>query len=290
MQDIVISAVSNYEYDRLKIWVNSLNSCGFKGRKIMVCFNVSDDTIKKLNENDIEVFLTTDKRNATNDGFLYQENFSYQVPMVRHLVNWYFLKSLTDVRYVISTDCADVVFQSNPSEWLEKNLGNKKLNYGCEGLMYKNEEWGYQNISNTFGPIIQDYMKDTPIYNAGSMAGEFRTFVDFSLAVFVSVQNNREPMPDQAGVNLLLSLEPYKSITKFNEHDMNWACQCGTTVDPNKINAFRQNLLSPEPSFDYENGVVRNSKGEKYVLVHQYNRVPEWKKILEEKYGRLCNV
>lgn len=284
MQDIVVSAVSNYEYDKLRIWVNSLNSCGFNGRKIMICFNVSDDTVKQLNDNGIEVFLATDKRNSKNDGFLYQENFSFQVPTVRHIVNWMFLKTLTDIRYVISTDCADVVFQSNPSEWLEKNLGDKKLNYGCEGLKYKNEGWGYQNILNTFGPLIREHIQDTPIYNAGSMAGEHKTFVDFSLAVFLTIQNSREPMPDQAGVNLLLSLEPYKAITKFNDHDTNWACQCGTTVDPIKIDKFRPNLLSPEPVFDFENGVALNSKGEKYVLVHQYNRVPQWKEIIEKKY------
>lgn len=282
MQDIVISAVSKYEYDRLEMWVNSLNSCGFKGRKIMICFNVSDDTIQKLTDNGIEVFLTTQKRNQQNNGYLYQENFGHQVPTVRHFVNWHFLKDMTDIRYVISTDCVDVIFQDNPSEWLEKNLGDKKLNYGGEGLKYKDEEWGHQNMLTTFGPMIQEYMKNTPIHNAGSMAGEHKTFVDFSLAVFLSVQNSREPMPDQAGVNVMLSLEPYKSITRFNEHDTNWACQCGTTVDPNKIDNFRPNLLCPEPVF--KDGFAYTSRGEKYVLLHQYNRVPEWNKELEKKY------
>jgi hypothetical protein len=114
------------------------------------------------------------------------------------------------------------------------------------------------------------------------MAGEHKTFVDFSLAVFLSVQNSREPMPDQAGVNVLLSLDPYKSITKFNDHDTNWSCQCGTTVDPRKIDNFRKNLLSPEPIF--KDGIVYTSTGKKYVLVHQYDRVPNWKQMIEEKY------
>lgn len=283
MDDVVISAVSSFEYPKLELWVNSLNSCGFKGKKIIVAFNISDDAVKKLTDNGIEVYLTSDKRNSTDTGFLYAENFTYQVPTVRHFVNWFFLKEKQDIRYVISTDCCDVIFQENPSEWLEKNLNGKKLNYGGEGLKYKDESWGYQNINNAFGPIIQNYMKDTPIYNAGSMAGEHKTFVDFSLAVFLSIQNNKEPMPDQAGVNLLLSLEPYKSITKFNDHDTNWACQCGTTVDPRKINTFRPNLLCSEPIF--EDGSVYNKNGEKYVLVHQYNRVPSWHDSFRKKYS-----
>jgi len=40
--------------------------------------------------------------------------------------------------------------------------------------------------------------------------------------------------------------------------------------------------LGGEPIF--EDGCVYNNVGQKYVMVHQYNRVPKWKKILEEKY------
>jgi len=284
MHDLVISAVSSYEYDRLEPWVNSLNDSGFTGRKIMVCFNVSDKTVEKLVENGIEVFLTSQKRNTTNDGYLYAPNFTYEVPKIRHFVNWHFLRTMEDIRYVISTDCTDVVFQSNPSEWLENNLGDKKLNYGCESLKYQDEAWGNSNMMSCFGNIIHDHMKSRPIYNAGSMAGKFETFRDFSLAVYLSIVNNQDPMPDQAGVNVMLSLEPYKSITKFNDHDTNWACQCGTTVDPTKIEGFRPNLMSPEPTFDGE--YAYTSKGEKYVLLHQYNRVPSWKEAIERKYRK----
>lgn len=285
MNDVVVSAMSGYEYDRVKIWVNSLNSCGFKGRKILFCFNVSDNTVDKLNKAGIEVYLSSPRRNSNDDGFLFADNFTYQVPSVRHFVNWHALRETENIRYIISTDCTDVVFQDNPSDWLEKNLGDKKLNYGGEGLKYKDEEWGYGNILSAFGPVIQGYMKDRPIYNAGSMAGKYEQFIDFSLAVFLLIQNNKEPMPDQAAVNILLSLEPYKSITKFNDHDDNWACQCGTTVDPAKIQKFRPNLLCPEPMFNFNDGCAYTSKGEKYVLLHQYNRVPEWKNIVEKKYG-----
>jgi hypothetical protein len=283
MQDLVISAVSNYDYSRLKYWVNSLNSTGYTGRKAMIVHNISDDTIKQLKDNGVEVWLTSNNRNKNNDGYHFADNFTYQVPTTRHYFYWMFLKEMKDIRYIVSTDCTDVVFQTNPSEWLEKNLGNKKLNYGCEALKYKDESWGYNNMLTSFGPVMQQHMKDRPIYNAGSMAGEHKTFIDFSLNVFLTIQHLQDPTPDQAGVNLMLSLEPYKSITKFNDHDVNWACECGTTVDPSKMPVFRPNLLSPEPTFDGE--YVYTSKGEKYVMVHQYNRVPDWKEKIERKYG-----
>lgn len=282
MQDLVISAISTYTFDKIKCWVHSLERSGYKGRKVMIVHNVLDDTIKQLKDHGFEVVLTSTTRNKENNGYHFADNFTFQVPHTRHYFYWDVLRKMSGIRYVISTD-VDVVFQSNPSEWLENNLGDKKLNYGCEGLRYKDEAWGNENVNQCFGPVIHDYMKNKPIYNAGSMAGEFKTFVDYSLNVWLTVQHIKHPTPDQAGVNVVLSLEPYQSITKFNDHDTNWACQCGTTVDPSKIAGFRPNLLSPEPTFDGE--YVYNSKGEKYVLVHQYNRVPAWKEKIEKKYG-----
>ena len=46
---------------------------------------------------------------------------------------------------------------------------------------------------------------------------------------------------------------------------------------------FRPHLLEAEPSF--VDGIVYTSKGKPFAIVHQYDRVPEWKKIVDEKYG-----
>ncbi|NBP00458.1 MAG: hypothetical protein EBU90_10105 [Proteobacteria bacterium] len=282
MQDMIISAVSEYGYDKMKYWVNSIKRSGFTGRIAIVAFNIKDETLQKLKAEGVEVYLTTTQRNKDNNGYLFAEGMTYQVPTFRHYFYWAVLSQLKDIRYVISTDISDVVFQLNPSIWLENHLGDKKLNYGCEGLLYKDEAWGNQNMLECF-PQMYQYMRERPIYNAGSMAGEFEIFKDFSLAVSLAINNVQNPTPDQAGVNVMLSIEPYKSLTEFNDHDTNWACECGTTVDPSKINSFRPHLLSPEPVFDGE--YVYTSKGEKYVMVHQYNRVPEWKEKIERKYG-----
>lgn len=282
MQDLIISHITNYTWDNLKYWANSLERSGYTGRKALVVHNILDSTIDKLKEKGFEIFLTTDQRNKNNDGYLYDENFGMQVVTTRHFFNWFFLKDLTDIRYVISCDI-DIIFQRNPSEWLEKNMGNYKLNYGCEALRYKDEAWGNDNLMQCFGPQVYEAMKNNPIYNAGSMAGEHKFFCDYSLNVWNVVRFIQNPTPDQAGVNFLLNLEPYKSVTKFNDHDTPWACQAGTTANPYKMAAFRPYLLSPEPVFDGQ--YIYNSKGEKYFLVHQYNKVPEWQRKLEQFYG-----
>lgn len=282
MQDMVITAMSGYGVNQVRCWMNSLERTGFTGRVVIIAFNISDKTITELQSRNVEVVLASSRRNSQNDGYLYADGFGYQVPAARHYFYWAYLLTVKDVRYVISTD-VDVIFQLDPSTWLSENMGDKKLNYGCEALRYQDEEWGNDNMLHCYGPHIHAYIKNNPIYNAGSMAGELSTFRDFSLNVHLAIQHVQNPTPDQAGVNLLLSIEPYKSITKFNDHDGTWACQAGTTANPEKIGRFRPRLLSPEPRFDGTH--VYNSKGEKYVLVHQYNKVPEWQKRIEEIYG-----
>jgi hypothetical protein len=61
-----------------------------------------------------------------------------------------------------------------------------------------------------------------------------------------------------------------------------WACQLGTTADPSKIDSFRPFLLEPSPKL--ESDKVVTSEGIEYTIVHQYDRVPEWKKVIEAKY------
>jgi hypothetical protein len=77
----------------------------------------------------------------------------------------------------------------------------------------------------------------------------------------------------------------------FADQSDAWACQAGTTVDPSKIESFRPHLLDAEPIF--ENGLVvtgRDSynykKGTPFVIVHQYDRVPEWKKHVMETFNQ----
>jgi hypothetical protein len=42
--------------------------------------------------------------------------------------------------------------------------------------------------------------------------------------------------------------------------------------------------LEDEPVFSPDTGKVCNSSGKEFYIVHQYDRVPEWKKFVSEKY------
>jgi hypothetical protein len=280
--DCVIGCITNYNFKKIEPWVNSLVRSGFSGKKIMVVTDSVDpeaiEILQKLNFDVIRVNSNHASFNIVVDRF----NWLWNIIESLKSSGWKF-------RYIIAPDVADVVFQRDPSVWLEQNMLDKKLCVGSESLKYVDEPWGFNNMRLSFGDfILQNRMLNSTIYNAGTIAGDATAISELSYNIYLST--GRSPAhvpggggPDQAALNLLLSFNSYSDITKFNDHDDSWACQCGTTVDPNKISTFRQKLLSPEPVFDGE--YVYTSKGEKYVLVHQYNRVPAWKQLIEKKYS-----
>lgn len=288
MKDVVIGAITNYSFDKIKYWVNSLDRSGFDGVKAMICYNIDYDVAEELSRRNYTVFALGNNEYTRR---LEYNKPNFNICLERFIHLWYFLKEMqkTDVyRYVVSTDVRDVIFQTNPSEWLEKNIGNKKINVACESIKYEDEGWGKNNLNLSFGPLIYDQMKSNPIYNAGTISGEINALSDLFLNIFLSC--GAAPVnvpggggPDQAALNVLLNLESYKSITNFAMSDDGYAAQLGTTKDPRKIETFRPYLLEPEPIM--VDDMVCTSTGKPFSIVHQYDRVPEWKTILEKKYG-----
>ena len=292
-KDLVIGFITGYDFDKIKPWVNSLLQTGFSGDKIVVIYNGKKELSDKLQQLGFGVIAfneSTDKKDFTYP----TTNFNIVVNRFADLYNLLTHDSINgydNYRYVITTDMADVVFQSDPSEWMTEKFKpfGKELCVSSEGLKYKDEPWGANNMQLSFGESIYQKMKDLEIYNAGTIAGTPEALSEFALNVYLLCRG--APLfvpggggPDQAALNVLLSMYPWKNVTMFNSHNKNWACQCGTTVDPNKIETFRNALQCREPLF--ENGVVvtNNLIHEKYVLVHQYNRVPEWNEQIRKKY------
>jgi hypothetical protein len=50
MRDVIIGCSTNYKWDTIKYWINSINKTGFGGDKVMVLMNCDRDTAKKVAE------------------------------------------------------------------------------------------------------------------------------------------------------------------------------------------------------------------------------------------------
>jgi hypothetical protein len=280
MKDLVIGCTTNYDWNKLKYWVNSINKSGFQGDKVMVAFNIDYDTIEKLSQAGFQVILPG-KPNEQAQRYEYQSSLPVHVERFVHIYNY--LNTHKEYRFVITTDVKDVVFQKDPTKFLGMELPGAKLMFASESMKYKDEPWGNQNLMETFGPFFHERFKDNIIYNVGVLAGRADSMRDLCAMIFVMSVNRPIPIVDQSTFNFMISQEPYKSTARYMTSEEGWACQLGTTADPSKLEQFKPFLLEPSPIM--VEGEVATSAGKVFTIVHQYDRVPEWKKVIEEKYN-----
>lgn len=272
-KNLIIGGCTNYGINELKPWVLSINEHMPDAKKVMCVGNASDETRKWLVDNDFEI---VDMPQA-------------QIPV--HVLRFlsiyeYLRKTWQDFNYVITTDVKDVYFQSNPFKFLDyNNIGVRDLPQlicGSECLKYKDESWGDENLMQAYGPYFHNLFKDETIYNVGVLGGSSEYMKDLVFNIFSNGINRPIPIVDQAVFNVLINTQPYKNVVYKAQMSSGWACQAGTVADPSKIDGFRPNLLEKEPI--WENNIVKTSEGKEFCIVHQYDRVPEWKKFVQEKY------
>ena len=66
MKDVVIGCITNYTFDSIKLFVNSIDRSGFSGHKVMIVYNVPFSTVEELKKRDwIVVAFNEDTQNAT---------------------------------------------------------------------------------------------------------------------------------------------------------------------------------------------------------------------------------
>ena len=273
-KDLIIGGCTNYGINELKPWVLSVNECMPEADKVMCVGKADKETKDWLVENNFKIV----------------DMPSAQIPIhvLRFLAIYEYLrKNWEQYRYVVTTDVKDVFFQYSPFKWMKDfllDLGAYELVAGSEGLKYKDESWGNENLMQAYGPYVHEIFKDNIIYNVGVLGGGAEYMKDLVFNIFTNAINRPIPICDQAVFNVLINTQPYKDKIYLAQNKHAWACQAGTMVDPSKIAQFRPYLLEEEPIFD--NGVVWTADREMYCIVHQYDRVPEWKKFVEQKYGQ----
>lgn len=282
MKDLVIGAYTNYDWNKIKYWVNSLNQSGFNGHKLMIVMNSDKQTVKKLTESGFTVIAFNENENE----YFYKDT-KIPVHVERFFHIWDVLSKVKEeIRYVITTDVKDVIFQENPSNRLEELLAfQSKYNLvaSSESMRYMDEPWGNQNLLETFGPYFHERYKSNLIYNVGVVAGNYEYVRDLCLNIFQMSVNRPIPIVDQAVYNFLLWQKPWSEITLKLDSESGWAAQLGTTMDPKKLDSFKPMLTEPSPVMI--NDVVKTNGLNPYCIVHQWDRVPALYDTIERKYG-----
>jgi hypothetical protein len=289
---LIIGAATNYTWEHLAPWVNSINESGFGGDAVVVATNITKGTIEKLNEEGINV--STYGRSDGEGGFIQVE--SVMAPHIeRFFWIWNYLNTTkVDYDYVVVTDTRDVIFQKNPESFMEIYCKVRPIIACSEGLTVENEPWNWENINQTFGKFFAETLKDTLILNVGVIAGRKDYVKDLMIMIFQMGLNRPIKIVDQAVFNFLINQEPYKSNTYRATNSDAWAAQLGATIYALEAGSgdlgqfgnkekYLKDYIGPQPKF--VNGEVVNHEGRPFFIVHQYDRVPDLKRIVEQKYG-----
>jgi len=271
-KDLVLGTAMNYDWPQIKIWANSLVQSGFTGYKVVLGSNLTAEAIQQLDKLDFKIYNVT---NSANFSPVVDRFFYYQQILNGELFR--------DVRWVIATDVKDVLFQSNPSLWLENEKEETELLVSTESVQYKNESWGRNNLKLSFGEAIYNKLQNNLIYNAGVLAGRKQAIMDLFLHIFLLCESKPRQIPggggpDQAALNVLLDSVPYHACTRFVGEWAGWATQLGTTGPQIDLT-----IHDAKPIL-IKDMVCTGVFEKPYVIVHQYDRVAAWKDILEKKY------
>ena len=255
MKDVIISAIANYTEDKIKLYVESIDKCGFDGDKIMICYNISTETINYL----------------INHNWIILEGQLNGHPHMNRLIDIYAtLKGLDkQYRYVITTDVRDVVFQKNPSEYLEKNL-KKEILVSSENVLYKNEPWGVKNILEGYNELFLDRYEEEISCNVGVLAGKYDSMLELLLLNYlVSQAGNTQHYTDQSSFNFIIHNSLVKDKIQIEGLETKWTLQVGTLTNPTLITSY------PLEKYDLRD----------YTIVHQYDRDKDINNDINERYN-----
>jgi len=283
--DVVVGCISKYKFKDIAAWANSLATSGFRGRRVVIHLDVDAGTIAELQQRGFELYDAAVLHDIANP-VLKKPIHGSEISVNRFYYIWHFLSQhrpdASPPRYLCMTDVRDVIFQRNPSQWIEKRLGEKRLLVGCESLRFEDEPWGAKTLQDSYGPDVWNVLRRRLIYCAGIIAGEFRTTIDLCLQIYLMSPGDRVHFCDQMALNLLLSSRAYEDITYFASLGEDWACHAGALSTAQAIERAGVELNYPTPQFDGK--LVRTFSGETYTIVHQYD-CAGWRPQIESLYG-----
>ncbi len=296
MKKLVFGVVDRYEYSQIEPWVVSLKKSGYEGDIGLLCYNINKDTLEKLNAQGVKLYAV----NKDNNGNTYYNDNNI---MVSRFCHTYQLLEKSDYEYILFTDVRDVLFQCDPLSF-PKNETPSELMLGSENIPYRLEAWNKNNMILAFGEDIYGRIQDKFVNCAGVIGGRKEALLDFFCHIYLMCKNINPHIeggggPDQAAMNILSNLYPWKDRIKIFTGLDTWVCHAGTTDDAiydgtnenymsfvykNDIEAYRLlNKIETRKRPVLKDGMVCNHEGLPYAILHQYDRVASWA-VLKDKY------
>jgi hypothetical protein len=240
MKYTIIGCITKYGVEQIRPFIESIERSGFNGDKLMLVYEITQDTIEYLNVKGWKLIQSEPQQHIILQRFrdMYQVLHQYE----------------TDV--IIWVDVKDIVFQKDPTEWLNKNM-NKDILAFSESLKFGDEEWARLNAGTSF-PMEWDWLQNEEICCAGTIVGKKDAIRDLFIDIYrwSLTTSNREQLADQAAYNILIRLHQFKDKVQFVKQQEGFAAQLHLKLKKGDILPYTEKL----PTIDGSD--VRNLKGE----------------------------
>ena len=261
---IIFGCITKYTPQDIRPYVESIEQSGFKGGKMMLVYDVPQETIDYLKSKGWDLY-----------GGELQQHI-----ILQRFVDAYKLLESYENETIIWTDVKDVIFQKDPTDWLNKNMDSEIMAFS-ECITFKDDEWACVNSGTSF-PMEWEWLQHLPSYCAGTIVGKGYALKDLFIEIYrwSLTTSNPQQLSDQAAFNVLINLNHFKENVQFVDQEQGFVTQLGTVFI--KKDHFGNKLLEPTPI--YKDGEFFNSQNEKFVIVHQYDRNPQIKETIYKKY------
>lgn len=257
--------------DKIKLWINSFRK-NSDARAVLIIGNATEEDRQvclNLNLDFEEVVLKKEDFHLVNHKRL------------EHILNY--LKKI-DEDLILSTDVFDVVFQRDPFKKLDSKFD---FYAGGEGVNVNQEPWNRKNIENLFSNEVLK-CDNQEVVCSGVLAGKREILIKIYERMFELCETalNRDDIRDQAALILMIARNEIENKKIFNL-DEAWAVHCavaGPTPFFEKW-GFKNNIKYGIPKLI--GGEICTSEGIPFDIVHQFNRIENWNKIIKEKWGSI---
>jgi len=272
-EDAVIGVIKHYDWPALQPYAVSLARCGFNGLKLLFVNSITQAARINL----VKVGFTLIDYAAPPSAHYFDFGRHRFKPIIDFLKN-----NPGRFRNLVFCDVRDLIFQSDPSAWLEKNVDSGKFIVAAnECYKVKDEKVCNDIWAQHVSPREYAWLKEEDVLCSGTFAGNAESMLGIFSRIYEMTFSNRDPMAaDQGMFQYIVRTSPYKEILIVPR------MKDGFTATWWPQRAQDEICTDDKPVFNETDGVVYTPETNvPFSIVHQYDRSAPWSEIMRKKYA-----
>lgn len=295
MKDIVIGFAANFDWPTIEPYAVSLARSGFTGDKVLFAQKLTEQAAENLRALGFEllplpVIEYSDPKLPLGGYFAY---------VARFLLIHRYLNDNPGYRFVICADTRDVVFQSDPMAWLERNIGDKNIVAASEHIYHYAQKGNTTWINQGFKEV-DAWMMSQMVYCSGLISGRADYIRDLTMGIYLMGRHLSETIwgADQPAYNSIMHQKAYSDATLVptvaDAYCLNLVVVAFEEYRKRMIDTPPPLLYGTNSGMDDRKTISNDSMSEmwdydlrdvaQFAILHQYDRMPKLAAQIREKY------